>query len=74
MANGMWDLKGWHIMTPEEIAADAEEMRRLTMESLLRWPMSQRRDRCLNCGAFVPKGITRYTRCKVCDESYDSLQ
>ena len=74
MTNGMWDLQGWHIMTPEEIERDKREMAQYEAEAIARWPLSQRRNRCLNCGAFMPRCITRYTRCKVCDESYDSLQ
>lgn len=74
MANGMWDLTGWHILTPEESAQWEEEARQHEAERLKRWPLSQRRHRCMNCGAFMPKNTTWYTRCKVCDESYDSLQ
>lgn len=74
MTNGMWDLTGWHIMTTEEMAAQEEGFRRQEEEAEKRWPLSQRRARCMNCGAFMSKHTTRYTRCKVCDESYDSLQ
>lgn len=63
-----------HWLTPEELAAEKEQMR-LAMEELdKRWPRSQRRARCMNCGAFMPNNTTWHTRCKVCDESYDSLQ
>jgi len=74
MANGMWDLTGWRIATPEDIAQWEEEARREQEEFDKRWPPSQRRPRCMNCGAFMPKKTYRFTRCKVCDESYDSLQ
>ena len=74
MANGAADLKGWRIMTPEEVAEQEEWYRREQEEFDKRWPPSQRRNRCLNCGAFMPKNTSRWTRCKVCDESYDSLQ
>lgn len=74
MANGMWDLKGWRIMTAEDIEADRLEMQRLTEEFDRRWPPSQRRPRCLACGAFMPQNSTRYTRCKVCSQSFEDLQ
>ena len=62
------------LVTPEESAqweADAERQR---AEELKRWPMSQRRPRCYNCGAFMPKVHHDHTRCKCCGESYASLQ
>lgn len=78
MANGMWDLNGWVILTPEQAAKQAEDdakyFAEIEAEELKRWPLSQRRARCMNCGAFMPRKTYRYTRCKVCDESYDSLQ
>lgn len=74
MANGMWDLTGWRIATPEEIAQWEEEARQQEAEELKRWPLSQRRPRCYNCGAFMPQVHNDFTRCKVCNESYNSLQ
>lgn len=76
MANGMFDLKGWtfQLLSAEEIAQRDEETRRQEAEELERWPLSQRRSRCMNCGCFMPRVVYRYTRCKRCDESYDSLQ
>jgi len=74
VANGMWDLSGWRIMTPEEIARDEEWARQEREESLKRWPMSQRRDRCYNCGCFMPNVSYDHTRCKRCGESFNSLQ
>ena len=70
----MFDLTGWRIMTAEDVEADRLEMERIEREELARWPLSQRRARCMNCGAFMPKNTQRYTRCKGCGESYDSLQ
>ena len=64
----------WRYMTPEEIAADKEYWRKQHEESLKRWPMSQRRDRCMNCGAFMRTPSYEHTRCKNCGESYLSLQ
>lgn len=78
MANGMWDLKGWRILTPEEAARQAEEdakyFAEMEAEQLKRWPMSQRRDRCMNCGAFMRTPSYEHTRCKNCGESYLTLQ
>lgn len=74
MANGMWDLKGWRIMTSEDVEADRLEMQKLTEEYDRRWPPSQRRNRCLGCGAFMTRRATDYTRCKRCGESFNSLQ
>lgn len=70
----MWDLTGWRIATPEEIAQWEEEDRQQEAEELKRWPRSQRRYRCYNCGAFMPNHTNNHTRCKVCDESFESLQ
>lgn len=70
----MWDLSGWHIMTEEEIAQSEEWARQEREESLKRWPMSQRRDRCYNCGCFMPTYSYDHTRCKRCGESFNSLQ
>lgn len=74
MANGMWDLSGWRIMTAEDVAKMEEEYRLEREESLKRWPMSQRRDRCLNCGAFMRKHSYEDTKCKNCGYSYLDLQ
>jgi|GEM_PF-6454777 len=74
MANGAFDLTGWRIMTAEDVAKLEEEYRLQREEELKRWPMSQRRPRCLNCGAFMPQKSYRHTHCKCCGESYDSLQ
>lgn len=74
MANGMFDLKGWRIMTPEEIAAEEEWARKETEEFDKRWPPSQRRPRCYGCGAFMRMRADRWTRCKCCGESCESLQ
>lgn len=78
MANGMWDLKGWVILTPEEAAKQAEEdakyFAEMEAEQLKRWPMSQRRNRCFVCGCFMPKRWYRALHCKRCGESWDSQQ
>lgn len=74
MANGMWDLTGWRIMTPEEVEADRLEMQRLTEEYDKRWPPSQRRPRCMNCGAFMKLKADDWTRCKCCGYNFYDLQ
>jgi hypothetical protein len=74
----MFDLKGWRILTPEEAAEQARQDREYwdaeIAERLNRWPSSQRRPRCINCGAFMRKGHGWYDKCKACGESYASLQ
>jgi tRNA(Ile2) C34 agmatinyltransferase TiaS len=74
MANGMFDFTGWRILTPEEVAEQKLIDDEYFAEELKRWPLSQRRPRCLNCGAFTRMGHGWYDRCKNCGESYDSLQ
>lgn len=74
MAGGAADLKGWRIATSEEVARWEEEARREQEEFDKRWPVSQRRKRCENCGAFMAKSATWWTRCKRCDESCESQQ
>jgi hypothetical protein len=74
MANGMFDLTGWRIMTPEESQEQRwrDDAERAELDA--HWPPSQRRNRCMNCGAFMRRRVDRWTRCKRCDESYESLQ
>lgn len=74
MANGATDLTGWRLVTPEESAQWEEDARREREEFDRRWPPSQRRNRCMNCGAFMRQRVDRWTRCQRCDESFDSLQ
>lgn len=61
-------------MTPEEVAEQARLDAEHEAEEQSRWPVSQRRPRCLACGAFMPMKSDWYTRCKVCDESMASQQ
>lgn len=70
----MWDLTGWRIATPEEVKQWKEDAKREQEEFDKRWPPSQRRPRCMNCGAFMPRKTYRMTRCKCCGESFESLQ
>ena len=74
MANEKFGVHGWRLLTPEEVAASAEQSRLEQEEQLRRWPMSQRRGRCLNCGAFMPRVHYEHTKCKKCGESYLDLQ
>lgn len=67
-------LSGFRLLTPEEAAQSEVAAAEQRAEALRRWPMSQRRPRCPNCGAFMPQVHHDLTKCKCCGESYASLQ
>ncbi|ACH62054.1 hypothetical protein MYRNA_46 [Mycobacterium phage Myrna] len=67
-------LVKWRVLTPEEVAEQERRDAEHQDEEEKRWPMSQRRPRCLACGAFMPMKTDDYTRCKVCQQSWADLQ